>query len=376
MRRYRRRSLAPARGNARAGHRRHRGRGGRQGQRAQQGVAPRPGALPRDSGQPRAGGRRGRRRDRPGGSGGLPAGLDDRELAVQPADLVLGDVRRGAVGDLPAAPRSRVGPFQVGRRHVHHFVPGTVIAFAAGTAAIISRDEALEPAGRPIRHRDGPDARRVGAVAGVRGRVLEQRGPVERADNARLMSILSAVALALRFLRRGEEVVLEAHSRGRRRPAGRRPPPPLLSFTPVERGSNPRLPGQDEPQAPSHPPAGPQAPATPPQAPASPRAPAPPLRPRPPSARVAPRPPGARGSAGLRRERRPQLRRPGSARGLAAADRSAAGLDGYAARLLGEQVRRLADRRARLLVPAVILFFLGGGRSGRHRVTTTSRPAR
>ena len=39
-----------------------------------------------------------------------------------------------------------VGPFRnvrVGRRHIHHFVPGIVIAFAAGAAAILTRGEEL-----------------------------------------------------------------------------------------------------------------------------------------------------------------------------------------------------------------------------------------
>ena len=44
--------------------------------------------------------------------------------------------------------RRSVGPFRnvrLGRRHIHHFVPGIVIAFAAGAAAILTRDEDLEP---------------------------------------------------------------------------------------------------------------------------------------------------------------------------------------------------------------------------------------
>ena len=44
--------------------------------------------------------------------------------------------------------RRTVEPFRnmrVGRRHIHHFVPGIVIAFAAGTGAILTRNETLEP---------------------------------------------------------------------------------------------------------------------------------------------------------------------------------------------------------------------------------------
>ena len=43
--------------------------------------------------------------------------------------------------------RARVGPFRnvrVRRRHIHHFVPGIVIAFGAGAVAILSRDERFD----------------------------------------------------------------------------------------------------------------------------------------------------------------------------------------------------------------------------------------
>jgi hypothetical protein len=33
----------------------------------------------------------------------------------------------------------------VGERHIHHFVPGIVLAFLAGGASVISRDEELDP---------------------------------------------------------------------------------------------------------------------------------------------------------------------------------------------------------------------------------------
>jgi hypothetical protein len=43
--------------------------------------------------------------------------------------------------------RPQFGPFRnlrVGRRHIHHFVPGILIAFASGTTALLTDDEALE----------------------------------------------------------------------------------------------------------------------------------------------------------------------------------------------------------------------------------------
>ncbi len=42
----------------------------------------------------------------------------------------------------------KLGPFQnvrIGRRHIHHFVPGIVMAFLAGGASVVLRDERLDP---------------------------------------------------------------------------------------------------------------------------------------------------------------------------------------------------------------------------------------
>ena len=44
--------------------------------------------------------------------------------------------------------RGRMGPFRnlvVGDSHVHHFVPGILVAFLAGGAGLIARDESLDP---------------------------------------------------------------------------------------------------------------------------------------------------------------------------------------------------------------------------------------
>ena len=44
--------------------------------------------------------------------------------------------------------RGPTGPFRdmvVGERHIHHFVPGIVIAFLAGGASVLSRNEDLDP---------------------------------------------------------------------------------------------------------------------------------------------------------------------------------------------------------------------------------------
>jgi hypothetical protein len=106
-----------------------------------------------------------------------------------------------------------VGPFRnvrVGRRHIHHFVPGIVIAFAAGTAAILTHDERLEP--------------RLAVPFGVgMGLTLDESALLLELDDVywtregllsvqitlAVTALLASIALGLRFLRRGEQAVLE-----------------------------------------------------------------------------------------------------------------------------------------------------------------------
>ena len=113
--------------------------------------------------------------------------------------------------------RSKVGPFRnlrVGRRHIHHFVPGIVVAFVAGAAAILTRDEQLEPL--------------LAVLFGVgMGLTLDEsallldledvywtrEGLLSVQITLAVMALLGALALALRFLWRGEQVVLEPAAR-------------------------------------------------------------------------------------------------------------------------------------------------------------------
>jgi hypothetical protein len=109
--------------------------------------------------------------------------------------------------------RSTFGPFRdlrVGTRHIHHFVPGIVLAFVAGAAAIVTRDESLEP--------------KLAVPFGIgMGLTLDESALLLELDDVywtsegilsvqialAVTSMLGAVALGLRFLRRGEEIVLE-----------------------------------------------------------------------------------------------------------------------------------------------------------------------
>ena len=108
--------------------------------------------------------------------------------------------------------RHRLGPFRnvrLGRRHIHHFVPGIALAFLSGAIAIVTRDEDLEP----------KLALLFGAGMGMTmdeaALLLElddvywtEEGLLSVQIGAGLVGLLGALAIGLRFLRRGEEELL------------------------------------------------------------------------------------------------------------------------------------------------------------------------
>jgi hypothetical protein len=110
--------------------------------------------------------------------------------------------------------RRRLGPFRnvrVGRRHIHHFVPGIALAFLSGAIAIVTRNQDLEP----------KLALLFGAGMGMTmdeaALLLElddvywtEEGLLGVQIGAGLVGLLGALAIGLRFLRRGEEQVLPA----------------------------------------------------------------------------------------------------------------------------------------------------------------------
>ena len=110
--------------------------------------------------------------------------------------------------------RKRVGPFRnlrVGRRHIHHFVPGIVMGFASGAAAIITRDEDLEA------RLAVPFGVGMGLTLDESALLLEledvywtREGLLSVQITLAVMALLGGLALGLRFLRRGEQLVLPA----------------------------------------------------------------------------------------------------------------------------------------------------------------------
>jgi hypothetical protein len=110
--------------------------------------------------------------------------------------------------------RSSVGPFRnvrLGRRHIHHFVPGIALAFSAGAASIVTRDEEIE-AKLAV-----PFGIGMGLTLDESALLLElddvywsEEGIVSVQIALAVAAMLAAVALAGRFLRRGEQVVLDS----------------------------------------------------------------------------------------------------------------------------------------------------------------------
>jgi hypothetical protein len=109
--------------------------------------------------------------------------------------------------------RPTVGPFRnvrVGRRHIHHFVPGIVIAFAAGAAAILTRDDRLEPLlAVPFGIGMGLTLDESALLLELEDVYWTREGLLSVQITLAVMAMLGALALGLRFLRRGEQIVLE-----------------------------------------------------------------------------------------------------------------------------------------------------------------------
>jgi hypothetical protein len=110
--------------------------------------------------------------------------------------------------------RTTVGPFrnlQLGRRRIHHFVPGIILAFAAGAGAILTRNEVLEPRlAVPFGIGMGLTLDESALLLELEDVYWSREGLLSVQITLAVMAVLAALALGLRFLRRGEEVVLDS----------------------------------------------------------------------------------------------------------------------------------------------------------------------
>ncbi len=109
--------------------------------------------------------------------------------------------------------RGTFGPFRdlrVGRRHVHHFVPGIVIAFVAGGVSIASRNEELDqwlalPFGTGVALTLDESA----LLLELEDVYWTEQGVLSVQITLSAIALLGALALSRRLLRRGEAKVLE-----------------------------------------------------------------------------------------------------------------------------------------------------------------------
>jgi len=108
--------------------------------------------------------------------------------------------------------RSRVGPFRdlkLGRQHIHHYVPGILLAFGAGGAAIVSRDDRLDPwLAVPFGAGMGLVMDESALLLNLDDVYWSEEGIVSVQIALAVTAMLGALAITTRFLRRGEEAVL------------------------------------------------------------------------------------------------------------------------------------------------------------------------
>jgi len=106
------------------------------------------------------------------------------------------------------------GPFRnvsVGGRHIHHFVPGILIAFASGTAALLTEDEDLEEhLALPMGIGMGLTFDEAALLLDLRDVYWTREGLLSVQLSLGATAILSLAILTQRILRRGERQQEEA----------------------------------------------------------------------------------------------------------------------------------------------------------------------
>jgi hypothetical protein len=117
--------------------------------------------------------------------------------------------------------RGEFGPFRnvrLGRRHIHHFVPGIVTAYLAGAAGLITRNEDLEPwLAIPFGAGVALTLDESALLLQLEDVYWSEEGILSVQIGLAAAAILGAVATGRRLLRRGEARVLDAgHGNGRR----------------------------------------------------------------------------------------------------------------------------------------------------------------
>jgi hypothetical protein len=166
--------------------------------------------------------------------------LESAELAIETAGRATQDAVAVAVEGYEAAPRGETvlfnilsgfmggfalmrlstagirggwwpfGDVRLGGRHIHHFVPGIMLSFAAGGAGLVTQDDRLEellaiPFGAGI----GLTFDEAALLLDFRDVYWTREGILSVQISLGVVGILGATILGLRILRRGEQRVEE-----------------------------------------------------------------------------------------------------------------------------------------------------------------------
>lgn len=102
------------------------------------------------------------------------------------------------------------GNVRVRGRHIHHFIPGIVLAFASGIAAITTRSERMESTlAIPFGAGMGLTMDEAALLLDLRDVYWTRQGLLSVQVSLGVTAILAATILGLRMLRRGEEKGVE-----------------------------------------------------------------------------------------------------------------------------------------------------------------------
>jgi len=140
--------------------------------------------------------------------------------ATPRSETVLFNILAGFLGSFASvrlstwAIRDDRGPFRnvhVGGRHIHHFVPGILVSFAAGTTALLTDDDHLEDRlAIPMGIGMGLTFDEAALLLDLRDVYWTEEGMFSVQVSLGLTAILSIAILTLRILRRGERRQEEA----------------------------------------------------------------------------------------------------------------------------------------------------------------------
>ncbi len=110
--------------------------------------------------------------------------------------------------------RGRFGPFRdlkTGGEHIHHFVPGIVLAFVAGGTSVVSRNDSIDPIlAVPFGIGVALTLDESALLLKLDDVYWTEEGILSVQITLATLSLLSALSLILRVFKRGESEVLDA----------------------------------------------------------------------------------------------------------------------------------------------------------------------